>query len=199
MIDSKFDSGSIIATKTDSTAIATTPSHSDQTPRPKPATPPQLPNHDGKKKGYSIEPSGGGACDYMESALVPKRMIRSETVHVKELELDKPYRSVGTLSSDIEQQTQDQIMTTTVCMDTALTLNDHSTILSFDQIQSSKIPKQVSSVDEALENLGSFGAYQWQISVLLMAIYCCGNLCVYPMAFYQLQPQYQCRRFDKDA
>lgn len=73
MIDSKFDSGSETATKTDSTAIASTPSHSDQSPRSIPATPPQLPNHDGKTKGYLIEPIVGGACDYMESTLVPKR------------------------------------------------------------------------------------------------------------------------------
>ena len=54
-------------------------------------------------------------------------------------------------------------------------------------------------VEEALVKLGGFGKYQRKVVCMQLLIFMTGSYALYPMGFYELQPEYNCRHFDSEA
>ena len=51
--------------------------------------------------------------------------------------------------------------------------------------------------DEALEQVGGFGTFQWITSVAMIKAVISGDFIINSMAFYEIQPAYQCKSRSK--
>lgn len=57
---------------------------------------------------------------------------------------------------------------------------------------------RITDVDDGLNKIGGFGHHQRKVWLLHLLIYSMGSFALYPMGFYELQPEYQCRHFESD-
>ena len=53
--------------------------------------------------------------------------------------------------------------------------------------------RALKDVDEALDSIGGFETYQRRVLICILFLFSMGSYALYPMAFYELKPDYECR------
>lgn len=48
------------------------------------------------------------------------------------------------------------------------------------------------TIEDALRHAGGFGCWQWKAICAFQCSIMCGSLALYPMSFFEMQPEYEC-------